>query len=106
MCEVGRALNLERYLLKDTNLNLLVRVSLQGVGGFLMVVRGGQGVWTAIEEFIQGENYLPSESLDDDLLFADQVAELTRQLVWSFNWADREKIIQITREILTRHGIP
>ena len=104
--EVGRALNLARYLLKDTNLNLLVRVSLQGVGGFLMVVRGGQGVWTAIEEFIQGENYLPSESLDDDLLFADQVAELTRQLVWSFNWADREKIIQITREILTRHGIP
>ncbi|HWI69229.1 MAG TPA: hypothetical protein VNS88_12765, partial [Nitrospiraceae bacterium] len=66
----------------------------------------GQGVWTAIEEFIQGENYLPSESLDDDLLFADQVADLTRQLVWSFNWADREKIIQITREILTRHGIP
>jgi hypothetical protein len=104
--EVGRALNLARYLLKDTNLNLLVRVSLQGVGGFLMVVRGGQGVWTAIEEFIQGENYLPSESLDDDLLFADQVADLTRQLVWSFNWADREKIIQITREILTRHGIP
>jgi hypothetical protein len=104
--EVGRALNLARYLLKDTNLNLLVRVSLQGVGGFLMVVRGGQGVWTAIEEFIQGENYLPSESLDDDLLFADQVAELTRQLVWSFNWADREKIIQMTREILTRHGIP
>ncbi len=104
--EIGRALNLVKYFLKDTNQNLLVRVSLQGVGGCLLVASGGQGVWTAIEEFIQGEHYCASESLGDDLLFADHVAELTRQLAWSFNWAERESIIQKTREILTRHGIP
>jgi hypothetical protein len=104
--EIGRALSLAKYFLKDTNQNLLVRVSLQGVGGCRMVVSGGQGVWTAIEGFIQGEQYLVSESLGDDLLFAGQVAELTRQLVWSFNWGEREKIHQMTREILTRHEIP
>jgi schlafen family protein len=104
--EIGRALNLAEYLLKDTTQNLLVRVSLQGVGGCLMVVSGGQGAWTAIEEFIQGEHYFASESLGDDLLFANHVAELTRQMMWSFNWAEREKINQMTREILTRYKIP
>jgi hypothetical protein len=104
--EVGRALNLARHLLKGTNMNIQVRVSLQGVRGCFMVVGAGQGNLTAIEEFIQGENYLATEILDDDLLFADQVAELTCQLVWSFNWAERDRIIEKTREILTRHRIP
>ena len=103
--EIGRALNLAKYLLKDTHQNLLVRASLQGVGGCLLVVNGGQGVWTAIEEVVQGEHYLGSESLNDDPLFADEVAELTRQLGWSFNWADREHIHRMTKEILTRHGM-
>jgi len=106
VAEIGRALNLARYLLKGTNLNLLVRVDLQGAGGYLLVVDAGQGIWTAIEEFIQGENYLATEILDDNLLFADQVAELVCQLVWSFNWAERDRIIEKTREILTRHRIP
>jgi hypothetical protein len=104
--EVGMALNLARYLLKGTSMNILVRVSLQGLRGCFMVVGSRQGNLTSIEEFIQGENYLALETLDDNLLFADQVAEIICQLMWSFNWGEREKIFQNTREILTRHQIP
>jgi hypothetical protein len=104
--EVGQALNLTRHLLKGTNLNILVRVSLQGVRGCFMVVRGRQGNLTSIEDFIEGENYLAFETLDDNFSFADQLAELSCQLMWSFNWAEREQIIQETREILTKYGIP
>jgi hypothetical protein len=100
------ALKLARYLLKGTHANILVGVHLQGVGNTFMMVSGRQGEMRSIENPIQAEDTFTLENLDDALLFPDHVAELIRQLMWSFNWAEREGIIQKTREILTRHQIP
>jgi hypothetical protein len=104
--EVGSALNLAKYFLKGTSVNILVRVYLQGVRNLLIIVPPPQGELRSIEDAIEGEDYLVLETLNDDLLFADQIAELVRQLMWSFSWAEREKIIQSTRAVLTKYRIP
>jgi hypothetical protein len=104
--EIGRALNLARYLLKGTQANMLVRVQLHGVKGSLIMASGWQGNLCSVEEVVQAEDHLILENLDDALLFPDHVAELVRQLTWSFNVASREMIIQATRTLLTRHRLP
>ena len=104
--EIGRALNLARYLLKGTQANILVRVQLHGVKGSLIMASGWQDNLRSVEEVVQAEDRLILENLDDALLFPDHVAELVRQLMWSFNVASREMIIQATRTLLTRHRLP
>jgi Schlafen, AlbA_2 len=104
--EIGRALNLARYLLKGTQANILVRVQLHGVKDSMIIASGWQGNLRSVEEVVQAEDNLILESLDDALLFPDHVAELVRQLMWSFNVSNREVITQATREILTRHRLP
>ena len=104
--EVGRALCLARYLLKDTAANILVRVTLQNVRNLLIRIGGSQGEMRSIEETIMAEVFLPLEQLDDDLLFSEQVVELTRQIMWSFDWAETDRIRQRTQEILQANHIP
>lgn len=104
--EIGMALKLGRDLLKGTNASILARVYLQGVRDSMIMASGWQGELRSCEEVVQAEDRLMLENLDDALLFPDHVAELVRQLMWSFNVADREKITQTTRDILTRHGLP
>lgn len=104
--ELGRVLNLARYLLKGTQANILVRVQLHGVKDSMMLASGWQGNLRSVEEMVQAEDNLILESLDDVLLFSDHIAELVRQLMWSFNMSDREVITQATKAILTKHGLP
>jgi hypothetical protein len=104
--EIGRVLNLARYLLKGTQANILVRVQLHGVKDSMMLASGWQGNLRSVEEMVQAEDNLILESLDDVLLFSDHIAELVRQLMWSFNMSDREVITQATKAILTKHGLP
>jgi hypothetical protein len=104
--EIGRALNLARYLLKGTQANILVRVQLHGVKGSLIMASGWQGNLRSVEEVVQAEDNFILESLDDALLFPDHIAELVRQLMWSFNVSNREVITQATRAILTRSRLP
>lgn len=104
--EIGRALNLARYLLKGTQANNLVRVQLHGVKGSLITASGWQGNLRSVEEVVQAEDNFILESLDDALLFPDHITELVRQLMWSFNVSNREMITQATRAILTRHRLP
>ncbi len=104
--ELGRALNLARYLLRGTQANILVRVQLHGVKDSMIIASGWQGNLRSVEEVVQAEDNLILESLDDALLFPDHIAELVRQLMWSFNVSDREVITQATKAILTKHGLP
>ena len=104
--EIGRALDLARYLLKGTQVNLLVRVQLHGVKDSIIVASGWQGNLRSVEEVVQAEDNLILESLDDLLMFPAHIAELVRQLMWSFNMSDREVITQATKAILTKHGLP
>lgn len=104
--EIGMALNLARYILKGTQANILVRVQLHGVKDSTIFASGWQGNLRSVEEVVQAENNLILESLDDALLFPDHIAELIRQLMWSFNVSDREVITQATKAILTKHGLP
>ena len=104
--EIGRALNLARYLLKGTQANILARVQLDGVRDSMITASGWQGNLRSVEEIVQAEDNLILESLDDVLLFPDHIAELVRQLMWSFNMSDREVITRATKAILTKHGLP
>src|SRR5580765_467292 len=104
--EIGRALNLARYLLKGTQANILARVQLDGVRDSMITASGWQGNLCSVEEIVQAEDNLILESLDDVLLFPDHIAELVRQLMWSFNMSDREVITRATKAILTKHGLP
>jgi len=104
--EIGMALVLARYLLTGTNANFIARVDLQGVRDTLMMIPSQPGGRQSIEDGIQAEVGILLEGLNDSLLFQDQVAELVRQLMWSYNWAERERIIETTRDILTRHQLP
>lgn len=104
--EIGRALNLARYLLKGTQANILARVQLHGVRDSMITASGWQGNLRSVEEIVQAEDNLILESLDDVLLFPDHIAELVRQLMWSFNMSDREVITRATKAILTKHGLP
>ena len=104
--EIGRGLNLARYLLKGTQVNLLVRVQLLGVKDSMIIASGWQGDLRSLEEVVQAEDNLTLERLDDALLFPDHIAELVRQLMWSFNVANREQITQAIKAILTKHGLP
>ena len=104
--ELGRALNLARYLLRGTQANILARVQLHGVKDSMIIASGWQGNLRSVEEVVQAEDNLTLESLDDALLFPDHIAELVRQLMWSFNVSDREVITQATKAILTKHGLP
>ena len=104
--EIGRALNLTRYLLKGTQVNIVVRVQLHGVKDSMIIASGWQGNLRSVEEVVQAEDNLILESLDDAVLFPDHIAELVRQLMWSFNVSDREVITQATKAILTKHGLP
>ncbi|OAI49569.1 hypothetical protein AYO43_03025 [Nitrospira sp. SCGC AG-212-E16] len=104
--ELGRALNLARYLLRGTQANILARVQLHGVKDSTIIASGWQGNLRSVEEVVQAEDNLTLESLDDALLFPDHIAELVRQLMWSFNVSDREVITQATKAILTKHGLP
>ena len=104
--EIGRALNLARYLLKGTQANILMRVQLHGIKDSMITAPGWQGNLRSVEEIVQAEDNLILESLDDVLLFPDHIAELVRQLMWSFNMSDREVITRATKAILTKHGLP
>jgi len=104
--EIGRALNLARYLLKGTQVNLLVRVQLHGVKDSIIVASGWQGNLRSVEEVVQAEDNFILESLDDPLMFPAHIADLVHQLMWSFNMSDREVITQATKTILTKHGLP
>jgi len=104
--EIGRALNLARYLLKGTQANILMRVQLHGIKDSMITAPGWQGNLRSVEEIVQAEDILLLESLDDVLLFPDHIGELVRQLMWSFNMSDREVITQATKAILTKHGLP
>ena len=104
--EIGMALNLARYILKGTQANILVRVQLHGVKDSTIFASGWQGNLRSVEEVVQAENNLILESLDDALLFPDHIAELIRQLMWSFNVSDRDVITQATKAILTKHRLP
>jgi len=104
--EIGMAMDLARHLLKGTTTNFLSMVELAGARHTRMVAQNRTGLPEAIEDRIHAEKVFILEELDDDLLFQDHVAELVRQLMWSYNWADRQNIMQSTREILTRHQLP
>jgi len=104
--EIGRALNLARSLLKGTQVNLLVRVQLLGVKDSLITASGWPGDLRSLEEVVQADNHLTLESVADERLFSDHIADLVRQLMWSFNMANREQIAQATKAILTKHGLP
>jgi hypothetical protein len=104
--EIGMALNLAKYILKGTQANILVRVQLHGVKDSTIFASGWQGNLRSVEEVIQADDHLILENLDDALLFSDHIAELVRQLMWSFNVSDREVITQATKAILTKHRLP
>lgn len=100
--EIGHALNLGRHLLKGTHASMMARVSLSGVKDALMMVSGRQGGMKSIEEVIQAEECCVLEDLDKPELFRRHIGEVIRQLMWSFNWSQRDDIITFTNAILDK----
>jgi len=104
--EIGMALTLARHLLNGTNTNFIARADLQNVRNTSLILNSLPIGRHSIEDGIQAEVDILLEGLNDPLLFQDQVAELVRQLMWSYNWAARERIVEATRALLTRYQLP
>jgi len=103
---IGHAFDLANYILNGISGNYWARVYLDHMRNRLLLIPPPQGELRSIENIVQAEDNFTPEKLKDLLLFQDCVAEVVRQLVWSFNWGDKAKIFESTRQILQRNGLP
>jgi hypothetical protein len=92
---IGSTLHRAAFLLQETTVNLLTRVSLEGISGYTIIsdpydTQEWANPYQAIEDPIVAEKSFPRETLDRD--FRTHVTDLFRQLMWAFDWADDQTI--------------
>jgi hypothetical protein len=111
--QIGRTLNLAKYLLVGITTNVLVRVSLDYIKDHAIAIGApidASRTWIqqhySEENTVEGEIEVSFEKLNDDLQFIDYVVDLVEPLTWSFNWAERSLIAERTHQILQANQLP
>jgi hypothetical protein len=93
---VHEGLKLAKLLLVDTITNLLVEARLDGIS-MCAIAHGTQYGKDLTSNYCldyssAAEIYVMREKLDDGQEFVERVVDLTQQLMWPFNWHNRDEI--------------
>ncbi len=104
---IGRLLQAAELFLPETTMNLFARITLDGAKGHAIKPDGVEAdlfipEHTSIENSLTAEIDIIRETAPND--FLNNVCEIVRQLMWSFDWEDTEAVKNSTLRVLEANG--